>query len=106
MGEFVLRYWIQAGFGILLAGGLELCRRYRGRFKDIQCKHIATELGVRAMLRHNIIVIYHKYSEKGSIPFYELENVEDLFLQYTNLNGNGAIKELMERIRALDITKL
>jgi hypothetical protein len=105
MGDFVLKYWIGIAFGVVAAFIGEMCRRYKAKFKMINTKHHATELGVRALLRNQIIVVYNKYSEKGSIPIYELENLDDLVKQYENLGGNGVIKELVGRIMELDISK-
>ena len=69
--------------------------------KKMQCRQAATELGVQALLRAEIIHIYNKYMEKGKMPIYERENVAELFKQYTNLGGNGVIKELLEKLNNL-----
>ena len=56
------------------------------------------ELGTQALLRAQIIHIYNKYIEKGYVPIYERENVNELYEQYKNLGGNGTIKTLMQKL--------
>lgn len=105
MTEFVFKYWVGIAFGLLTTAMGEMCRRYRCKFNTLQIKHYATELGVRALLRSDIIKMYNKYMDKGEIPIHELENIDDLFLQYENLGGNGVIKELVSRLKELPIVR-
>jgi len=103
MSDFIVKYWIGIGFGLIVTGFTGMCAKYRMKFIQIQCKHMATELGVRALLRSDIIKMHNKYIEKGEIPIYELENLEDLFLQYENLGGNGVIHNLVDKVKALPV---
>jgi len=101
MTEFIVKYWLQFAFGVVVAGMGTLYRKYQ----CMRAKHISSELALRALLRDKIIAMYNKYTEKGHIPIYELENLDDLFRQYKNLGGNGVITELVERLEDLPITK-
>ena len=56
---------------------------------------------MQALLRANIIGLYNKYIERGDIPIYERENVEQLYTQYKNLKGNGVVDGLRDRLREL-----
>lgn len=87
MWEFVLKYWIEFAMAGLVAVVSALIRR-----------HKATQLGVQALLRANIIGLYNKYIEQGSIPIYEKENLEQLYSQYKSLRGNGVVEDLRERL--------
>lgn len=90
MWEFVVRYWIEFAMAGLVGVVAALIRR-----------HKATQLGVQALLRANIIGLYNKYIERGDIPIYERENVEQLYTQYKNLKGNGVVDGLRDRLREL-----
>jgi len=101
MLDFIIKYWIGVGFGLITAV-LTLVYKRVSKFRS---KHLSLELALRALLRDKIITMYNKYMEKGEIPFYELDNLEDLFTQYKNLGGNGVIRELVDRINDLPITR-
>ncbi len=80
---------------------LGLFSRFIIKFKKMQTRQAATELGVQALLRAEIIHIYNKYMDRGEMPIYERENVAELYKQYNNLGGNGVIKELIEKLNNL-----
>ena len=61
----------------------------------------ATEKGVQALLRAEIIRLYNKYIELKVIPIYERENLEHLFVEYKALGGNGVIESLKEKLDEL-----
>ena len=61
----------------------------------------AVALGVQALLRDRIIQAYNHYQEKGCCPIYGMENVLAMYKQYHNLGGNGAITELVEKLKEL-----
>ena len=75
----------------------EECRR----LSEQKRKEDAVGLGVQALLRDRIIQAYNHYIEKGYCPIYALENVEEMYRQYHALGGNGAITELVERVKEL-----
>lgn len=90
MWDFIVKYWIDfAMAGLVVVIG------------DIIRKHKATQLGVQALLRANIISLYNKYIEKQELPIYERENLEHLHNQYKNLKGNGVIDGLYEKLMEL-----
>ena len=61
----------------------------------------ATEKGVQALLRSQIISLYNKYIDKGYMPIYERENLEHLYTEYKALGGNGVIEHLKEKLDSL-----
>ena len=61
----------------------------------------ATEKGVQALLRAEIIRLYNKYIDLKAIPIYERENLEHLFVEYKALGGNGVIDSLIEKLNEL-----
>lgn len=92
--EFILKYWIEFAMAGLIGVIANLFRR-----------HKATQLGVQALLRANIINLYNKYTERGEMPIYERENVEQLFTQYKALKGNGVIDNLYDKLMELPTPK-
>ena len=95
---YIEKYWLEWTCGIAGAATLGFFSRLIMKFKKMQSRQAATELGVQALLRAEIIHIYNKYMDKGLMPIYERENIAELFKQYTNLGGNGVIKELIEKL--------
>jgi len=70
-----------------------------------QVKEKATECGVQALLRNEIIKTYNHYMEKEYLPIYERDNLNHLYMQYKNLGGNGTIDRLMEELDDLPVKK-
>lgn len=50
--------------------------------------------GLKALLRSQIIRDYNKYISLGYAPIYARENLEDCYVQYHNLGGNGVVDDL------------
>lgn len=73
--------------------------------KTQKARQEAVEHGVQALLRSNMIAIYNKYTEKGSVPIYERENIAHLYEEYKTLGGNGVIESLMEKLSDLPTPK-
>lgn len=95
MLEFVLKYWTEVGFGLVSTAMGIMYKKIKGYNKE----QYAIKLGIQALLRNEIIQIYNRNLDKGYCPIYALENVEAMYKQYTALGGNGAVCELVERIR-------
>lgn len=105
MTEFILHYWIEVLFGIIVAGFGVGYRRLVEKMKAGDRKQEAIEKGIQALLRDRIIKAYNHYLEQGYCPIYGLENVEALYKQYHALGGNGTVTGLIEKLRELPTTK-
>lgn len=57
--------------------------------------------GVRAILRDRILHTYGHYSEKGWVPFYAMENMDNMYNAYHDLGGNGPITEIYHKFMNL-----
>jgi hypothetical protein len=101
--DFIMKYWIEFGFGILILAGGVVTKWLRCRMMDSETIKRATV----AMLRHDIINIFHFYEYRNNkvFPIYARESLDDLFTQYTALGGNGAIKGLVQIMNTWPITK-
>lgn len=101
MREWVLQYWLEVGFGILV--GL-VTAGYRRIIKKIN-EQEAIKMGVRALLRDRIIQTYNLYMDKGYCPIYVRENIDGLTSEYYNLGGNGVVHKLIEKLLELPTGK-
>lgn len=75
------------------------------KMRNYKSKLDSTQLGVRALLRSEMIGVYNKYNELEYFPIYERESVADMLSQYEILNGNGIIKSLIEKLYELPTEK-
>lgn len=66
------------------------------KIKDNNKKEKAIEEGVQALLRNEIIRRYREFETKGEISILDKENLEEMFIQYKNLGGNGTVKKMMD----------
>ncbi len=88
--EFILEYYVQIGLGLSIAAiGTTMTAVY------------SLFSGVRALLRNEIIGSYNHYMLKGYIPIYALENVQEMYLAYHRLGGNGTITKLVNEIKKM-----
>ena len=68
------------------------------KLKRNKKRDMAIEAGVQALLRNELIRRYREYEIKGEISILDRENLEEMFKQYENLGGNGAVKKLMNEL--------
>ncbi len=62
--------------------------------------------GIRCILYVEIKKHYYAWQHETWCPLYILEDVEEMFKQYTALDGNGAIKSIVEELRNKPHVKL
>ena len=93
--EFIIKYWLEVLFGLLITVLTLAYRKLASRMK----RQEAVELGIQALLRDRIIQTYNHYEDKGYCPIYARENVEELYTRYHDLGGNGTITSLMDKMR-------
>lgn len=105
MKEWVLKYWIEALFSLVISGTAlaykKLSCRVTGRVKEQE----AIKLGIQALLRDRIIQSYNHYIEMCYIPIYALENVLAMYASYHALGGNGTVTKLIEALKELPTEK-
>lgn len=85
----VLTFLVQCGVFKFL---YSFVSEYRKRDK-------ARDIAIRSLLRSEIINICHKAENKGFLPIYNLENLNDMYKAYKALGGNGAIEDLCNQIK-------
>jgi hypothetical protein len=85
MIEFIIKYWLEALFGLALAG-LSLC------YKHLQTKvkeSTAVKEGVLAMLHDRLCQSCLYFIEKGEITLTEFNNIARMYKAYHKLGGNS-----------------
>lgn len=95
MPEWIIQYWIEALFGLILFGFGIGFKKLTKKVKEQD----AIKLGIQALLRDRIIQSYNHYQEKGHVPIYAMDNIEALYTQYHALGGNGTVTGLLEKLR-------
>lgn len=99
MLEFVIKYWIEFIFGIVISILAYLVRKIR----TLHNRQRAVENGVQALLRNELIRRYREYETKGEISILDKENMEHMFKEYENLGGNGTVAQMYKEMLSLPI---
>lgn len=105
MKDFIVQYWLETLFGVVVAGiGAAYSRLSKKVHKQI-CDQRNLHDGTKALLRNEIIRSYDKYMDQEWIPIYARENVLDMYNAYHELGGNGTITKLMNELAELPSKK-
>lgn len=64
------------------------------KVKNNNKKDKAIEEGLVALLRNELVRRYREYETKQEISILDKENIEDMFVQYEKLGGNGTVKKM------------
>lgn len=89
--EFLQQHWLQVINFFVELGFIKV---FWNVYKDRKKRSNAMNNGMRSILRAEIKNICIKAEEKGYLPVYAVESLNDMFSAYSALGGNGAIKEL------------
>lgn len=63
----------------------------------------AIKNGLRALLREKIIEICDRCIDRGYVHIHNLESIDDLYIQYHELGGNGMVTKLVEDTKKLQL---
>ena len=86
------------GIPSLFLAGYKLLYRY---IKDNDIKTDATQKGVQALLRGQMISEYNKALDKGYAPIYAKENFENIWNNYHSLGANGVMDDIHSKYMEL-----
>ena len=103
IGHIILEYWLHFLLASLSSFLTYMVLNLKKKFKQFQEREKATENGVQALLRNEIIKTYNHYSERGFMPIHERDNINHLYTQYKNLGGNGTVPKLIEELEELPV---
>jgi len=103
MKDFVIKYWLQVFFGLVMCGMGAGYKILNKRIHKQLCDQKALKDGTQALLRNEIIRSYDTYTERGYISIHGLENVIAMYESYHSLGGNGTVTKMMDELRELPI---
>lgn len=115
--EWIAEYWLEALFGLVLAGLSAGYKNLAAKFRKAreaeaaaiakqQEESAAVKGGMRAILRDRIIQAYNHYvHEKGSCPIFARDSTQAMYEAYHALGGNGMVDDLMEDLLDLPTEK-
>jgi hypothetical protein len=103
--EFIIKYWLEALFGVILTGLSFLVRRLFQEAKTARHAASAVQTGIRCMLRDRIIHSYENYVRLGYCPLAVRENTEEMHAAYKALGGNGAVDHVVAEMNELPTVK-
>jgi len=101
--DYVIKFWFEWLFGILLAVLGLAYRHVTQRVKKTSTENAALRDGMIVLLRDRLVQAHNYYTEKGSWPLHSRDSVEAMYLQYMTLGGNGTIARLITKLHDLPI---
>ena len=103
MKEFIIKYWIQAGFGGVIAFVGYAAKRVLSKIKAEQAEQALIKEGLLALLHDRLYQACQYHINTGCITVGDLDNLKYLYSSYHELGGNGTGTELYNRCKALPI---
>ena len=104
MWDFIVKYWLEFVFGLVVAG---LSAGYAGlnkKFKAERTKNQAIENGLRDILRLQILDTYDKCVQNGRlITVSRKDAIDSAYNSYHALGGNGTITQVHNEIMQMTI---
>lgn len=101
MWDFVVRYWLEFVFGLIVAGLSAAYAHLAKRFKAEKKKNEAIENGLRGILRIQILDTYDRcLADGGRISVSRKDAVVSIYQSYCALGDSvdDTIKQLYEEI--------
>lgn len=71
------------------------------RMRDADTKRAATQEGIQALLRAQMISEYNKAIDKGYAAIYAKQNFENVWNKYHALGANGVMDDIHDRYMSL-----
>ena len=97
--EFLLSILLMIATGVIgYIGGMMKKRISKEIDEDRAIKN-----GLRALLREKIIEICDRCIDRGYVHIHNLESIDDLYIQYHELGGNGMVTKLVEDTKKLQL---
>lgn len=105
MTEFILKYWLEFAFSILLAAMGAILKKVSKELKYEMKEQKAIKAGVHALLRDQLIKSYNYFVSKGEMQIHDRDNIRNLYQQYHDLGANGVIDALIDEMMRLPVKK-
>lgn len=94
MIDWIIQYWLQALFGIILAAIVAIVKTQWSKIKAIG-------KGTQSLLRAELIRSGEKYIERGWIEVYAKDAYDKCYQSYHHLGQNGTMDDMHEKVMDL-----
>ena len=101
MLDWIIKYWVQWLFGLLIAGLGLLYRHLAGQVKRERAEHEAIRDGMRSLLRRQITMDCENAFRDGWCSVNTRTSIEDMYNAYHALGGNGVVTGLRNQMLQL-----
>lgn len=98
MWEWILKYWLEVVFGALIAGLGILYKHLAKKVQQNRDENAAIRDGLRSLLRRQIIEDCESSLKQGYCPVTKKDTINDMYLSYHALGGNGTVTKLVDQI--------
>jgi hypothetical protein len=99
MLDFILQYWLEILFGVLISLFTYLYKKYNGVKKISK----TVEERVVALLKNEILNNYCILSNKSSVTMTEKETINTFYDQYVVLTNKEDLRDLLNKINNMPI---
>lgn len=103
MWEWILKYWIEEVFSLIVIGFGIVLKNINKQMKAEKVRNQAIENGVRDMLRLTILDNYERCKQEGKISVARKDAIDSAYNSYHALGGNGTITRVHEEIMEMPI---
>lgn len=104
MWEFIVKYWLEVVFGLIVAGLGWAYRNLAKKLKAERDKNKAIEDGLRDILRIQILDNYDRCVANGrKITVSRKDAIDSAYRSYHALGGNGTITQAHDEIMQMEL---
>lgn len=94
MPEWIVKYWVEWVFGLLIAVLTVVVRTLSARIRKQQEENKALRDGMRSLLRRQIVDDCERALRDGYCSTATKDTIEDMYQSYHALGGNGVVTHL------------
>ena len=110
MLEWLVKYWLEAIFGLIIAGLSAGYAKLAKKLKKERAKNLAIENGLKGILRIQIIDTYDKCISEGNITLSRKDAIAEVYRSYTALCASqeevdDTITQMYEELRRLPVKR-
>lgn len=103
MWEFIVKYWLEIVFGLIVSGLTAGVTRINKKLKEEKTRNQAIENGVRDILRMQILDTYERCKVAGTITVSRKDAIDSAYSSYHALGGNGTITQVHNELMGMPI---
>ena len=103
MLEFIMKYWLECVFGLIVTGLTAGVTRINKKLKEERVRNQAIENGVRDILRMQILDTYERCKAAGEISVSRKDAIDSAYKSYHALGGNGTITQVHNELMEMPI---